>query len=239
MSAATPVPYCGAPRAIEHWPMAWNLDPWLLLALALMMFGLWRVSGGRRAWPVLLAAVLLFVSPLCAATSTLLSMRTLHHLGVMLCLAPLLARALPLGRGHAGGWALATAVLMALWYVPGVYSLAWVSASAYWVLQLASLLAAWGLWSALQARPATPEPLLDAVAAIGLLVLAMGMLGALLTFAPQPLLVEHLLASPLAGMSARDDQRLAGLLMWVLAMLPLAWLAATRLQRMVNGQRSA
>lgn len=42
-----------------------------------------------------------------------------------------------------------------------------------------------------------------------------GMLGALLTFAPQPLYAIYADASPVFGLSALEDQQLAGLLMWV------------------------
>ena len=65
----------------------------------------------------------------------------------------------------------------------------------------------------------------------------MGLLGALIVFAPRPLYPVHLASTTAWGLTPLADQQLAGLLMWVPAMLPyvgvglwLAW-SSLRLER--------
>jgi putative membrane protein len=52
--------------------------------------------------------------------------------------------------------------------------------------------------------------------------MAMGLLGAILTFAPEPLYAAHVVSPLLWGLSPLSDQQLGGLLMWVPAGLPFA-----------------
>src|SRR5712675_1068443 len=81
-------------------------------------------------------------------------------------------------------------------------------------------------WAAILA-PATPSgaALIALVATIG----QMGLLGALIVFAPGPLYSVHLLSTAPWGLSPLADQQLGGLLMWVPASLPYLgvglWLA--------------
>jgi len=63
----------------------------------------------------------------------------------------------------------------------------------------------------------------------------MGLLGALLVFAPRPLYWVHFESTAAWGLTPLADQQLAGLLMWVPAMLPylavglqLAWTGLRR-----------
>jgi len=62
----------------------------------------------------------------------------------------------------------------------------------------------------------------------------MGLLGALIVFAPRPLYVVHLASTTAWGLSPLADQQLAGLLMWVPATLPylgvVLWLAWSTLR---------
>jgi len=58
------------------------------------------------------------------------------------------------------------------------------------------------------------RPLLVLLAA-GLLLVQMGLLGAVLAFAPRPLYEPHLLTTLPFGLTALEDQQLGGLLMWV------------------------
>lgn len=234
-----PQPYCGPPIGWDALWSAWNTDPWLLAGLFVAGVALFRMGSGRDHAAlnlrIIALAVLLFVSPLCAATTTLLGARTLHHLLILLVLAPLLARRFPRAPGTALGWAVPALLVMAIWYLPRIYSLAWRSDAVYWALQMAAILSAWGFWARLEARPvcsdARPAPFADAAAGLALVAVAMGMIGALLTFAPDAKFVEHLATSPMMGLSALDDQRLAGLMMWVLAMLPLGVIAGWHVHR--------
>ena len=92
------VPYCGEAPRPEMWLSRWNLDPVLGAVLLLLALALWRVSVGheltrrrllslRCAWVL---AVVLYVSPLCALSSTFFTVRVIHHLALVLVMAPLL-----------------------------------------------------------------------------------------------------------------------------------------------------
>jgi putative membrane protein len=62
----------------------------------------------------------------------------------------------------------------------------------------------------------------------------MGLLGALIVFAPRPIYWVHLASTAPWGLSPLADQQLAGLLMWVPAMLPYLcvglWIAWSNLR---------
>src|SRR5690606_3247649 len=169
----------------------------------------------------------LFVSPLCALSNALFSARTVHHLLLVLVAAPLLAGPARSQAGKAASddglrgvgpaFALSTIALWA-WHVPALYAAALQHAPVYGLMQATLLASAWLYWRRILS--ATPG------AALGGLVagaMQMGLLGALLTFAQRPLYEPHLLGTEAWGLAALTDQQLAGLLMWVPAMLPYAW----------------
>ena len=70
----------------------------------------------------------------------------------------------------------------------------------------------------------------DSFLTIGLAGL-MGMLGAVLTFAPGMLYIQHVDGAAAWGLGALDDQRLAGLILWVPGFLPMAAFAGWMLRR--------
>ncbi|WP_262503864.1 cytochrome c oxidase assembly protein [Sphingosinithalassobacter sp. CS137] len=130
---------------------------------------------------------------------------------VVAAAAPLLARAFP-ARSETG-LALpftASALTLWLWHAPPLYTAALEEAPLYWLMQLSLLVTA------------LPVALLTLAAAVG----QMGLLGALLTLAPDPLYPHHYAAPLASGLTPLEDQRLAGLIMWVPAMLPYAVAAA-------------
>lgn len=230
---AISTPYCGAAPSPAEFLTQWNFDPVLLTALGAMLALGWRISPHRPAflvgWAVL---VLAFVSPLCAMTTALFTARALHHLLLTSLAAPLLALALP--RLPVAAWPalMATAFALVLWHVPLVYSAAWQSATVYWLLQAALLLPAWAFWGALlQHDQGRSEDLLTRGLMIGALAAVMGMIGAVLTFAPRLLYPEHLLSPFLWGLDPLADQQLAGLIMWVPGLLPLGIAAALMARR--------
>ena len=220
-------PYCGPAPDPSAWVFAWNTDPALLAALALAYGGgAYALRGAdptrRRAHGLAIgAAVLAFVSPLCAMTVALFSARALHHLVILSLLAPALALAFPWRRAPVGLAFMGLTAALWAWHLPAVYSAAWESVSIYWAMQAALILPAWAFWSAVLARPALGQALW-----LVPLVGQMGLLGALLTFAPGPFYVEHLAHAPRFGLEALQDQQLAGLTMWVPGMVPLAVLTA-------------
>lgn len=225
------VPYCGPPP--ENLLTAWNLAP-LPLALCAAPLVLAALRRDVPRGPAALAAgalFLAFVSPLCAVTVALFSARGLHHLVLVLVAAPALALAFPLRLPFAriGGF-LGLSLFLWLWHLPAAYTLAWNSHGAYWLMQAGLLVSGLAFWSSLFAaeRPA------ERVASVGLvLALAgqMGLIGAILTFAPRLLYLQHLGVTEAYGLSALADQQLAGLIMWVPGMLPLSLLGALLLRR--------
>jgi putative membrane protein len=216
------IAYCG-PAAVpaDLW-LRWNTDPWLLAALVALAFVIGRggASNARAGWGAIALMFVVFVSPLCALSSALFSARVLHHVLLIACVAPLLAIAFPFRRAGSPPLAalvLAHAVILWLWHAPSVYAWGLATVPAYWLMQLTLLGSAWLMWRAVFALPVPSGPALVALATtIG----QMGLLGALLVFAPRPLYTVHFASTAAWGLSPLGDQQLAGLLMWVPAMLP-------------------
>lgn len=222
------IPYCGtAPIAAELWSR-WNLDPWLIAALTLGVVGFARLpqdASGRRAsaFAFLLLGVA-FVSPLCALASALFSARVAHHLLLIAGVAPLLAFASRhLAERIAAPLLSLTAITvlhalaMWLWHTPTPYQAALASVGVYWLMELSLLGSAYLWWLRVLAPRTAPGA---AVLSLLATMAQMGLLGAVLVFAPRPLFAAHFGTTATYGMTAVDDQQLAGLVMWVPAMLP-------------------
>jgi putative membrane protein len=64
------------------------------------------------------------------------------------------------------------------------------------------------------------EPAGATLGALLVTIVQMGMLGALLTFAGEPLFEHHFTTTLAFGLSPLEDQQLAGLIMWVPAAIP-------------------
>lgn len=202
--------YCGPAAVPGDLLGRWNLDPLLLAALAGLGFVLRRSAAGMLALAVLVAA---FVSPLCALSAALFSARVVHHVLLVAVAAPLLALALPVRRtlSPGAGLLLSTLVLWG-WHLPAAYDLAMADMGVYWIMQLTLLGSAAVFWQAvLDPRAASGTALLSIVAAY----VQMGMLGALLTFAPDALYAIHQVAPMAWGLTPLADQQLGGLIMWV------------------------
>lgn len=207
--------YCGpAPDPGAIWAH-WNLDPLLLATLAVLALSLGRSRAGAAAVAVLVVA---FVSPLCALSAALFSARVIHHLLLVAVAAPLIALALPSRtlRGSTPLFVISTGVLW-LWHLPQAYDAAMANMGLYWVMQVTLLGSATAFWWVVLA-PGQPT------GQAGLTILAaymqMGLLGALLTFAPDTLYALHQIAPLAWGFSPLADQQLGGLIMWVPAGLP-------------------
>ena len=230
------IAYCGpAPLPAEIWTR-WNLDPWLIAPLVLLML---PIALGRSAAPPRTVGVaiglmlVIFVSPFCALSSALFSARVLHHVILISAVAPLLAIAYPAQRHSLPLAPLVVihAVILWLWHTPGAYVWGLATVPAYWLMQVSLLGSAWLMWRAVLA-PATPPG--AALMALAATIGQMGLLGALIVFAPRPLYAVHFESAWAWGLSPLADQQLAGLLMWVPAMLPYLgaglWLAWTNLR---------
>ena len=230
------IAYCGSAAIPEDLWARWNADPLFIAALVALgvAVGRGRAADTRAGWGAIALLALVFVSPLCALASALFSARVLHHVLLIAGVAPLLAIAFPLrrfGSPHLAVLVGAHAVILWLWHAPGPYAWGLASVPAYWLMQATLLGSAWLLWRAILA-PATPPgaALVALVATIG----QMGLLGALIVFAPQPLYAVHFASAAAWGLGPLADQQLAGLLMWVPAILPYLgvglWLAWSSLR---------
>lgn len=232
------IAYCGpAPLPADLW-VRWNLDPVLLAVLGLAAFVVVRFGGHRpndRVFGLTAVALMavIFVSPLCALSSALFSARVLHHVLLIAAVAPLLALVFPAANSsrRIPLAALATihAVVLWLWHIPGLYAWGLASVPAYWLMQVSLLGTAWALWNGVFAAMAQHRggggdgsQMVGVLVALIGTIAQMGMLGAIIVFAPEPLYFVHFLATIPWGISPLADQQLAGLLMWVPAALPYA-----------------
>lgn len=241
-------PYCGAAPSAAELLSRWNLDPVLLLFLAsLAALHASALINERTpirsrtagyysaAWLLTLA---LFVSPLCALTSALFSVRVSHHVIMIAVDAPLFVLALPprmrllhipplataaLAGGHA--------IVVWYWHAPGPYAAALQSHAVFWAMEVSLLASALFLWAGLLSRRTSGAAIMLPLLAT---IIQMGLLGALITFARAPLYAPHFATTEMWGLSALADQQLAGLIMWVPAVIPYLAAALWRLSNLFN-----
>lgn len=204
------------PALPQDWWLAWSLAPATLVPLLALLA--WLLVHRRQRLPLvgwtLLALAL--VSPLCRLSATLASA---HMAQLMLMLAGMALLALAsLPRAHMprpGPAAVAHGALLWLWHWPPLYTAVLEDAGLH-VAALSLLLgSAWWFWRAVLLAP--PPWRGTALLALLATMAHTGLLGALLTFAGEPLY-----AAPGArawGLEPLHDQQLAGLLMWVLGAL--------------------
>ena len=228
------IPYCGEAPGPDIWLSRWNLDPVLGAVLLLLALALFRSSVGHRlnpqqpqrllslrgAWAL---TVVLYVSPLCALSSAFFTVRVLHHIALVLVMAPLLVFGLePWLRRLTGSLWSSTAIAAIVfwtWHAPAPYAAALSSVLMYALMQFTLLASAMGFWIAIRRSGPTA-----AMAAILVTTVLMGLLGALITFAGRPLYAPHFASALSWGVSPLEDQQLAGILMW--APGSIAYLAA-------------
>jgi putative membrane protein len=222
MGDTTTIAYCGPAAVPADLLTRWNFDPLLMATsavLAILIAG-GRVANARAGWASLLLMATIFISPLCALSSALFSARVLHHVLLIAAVAPLLALAFPVRRIPSPPLAALVGlhtIILWIWHMPAPYEWGLASVPAYWLMQASLLISAWFLWRAIFASTKQPGPALVAlVATIG----QMGLLAALIVFAPRPLYAVHFAGTAAWGMSPLADQQLAGVLMWVPASLP-------------------
>lgn len=188
--------------------LRWNFDP---LALAvLVVLAIWA-GRSQSGWAAVVVLAFAFLSPLCALSSALFSARVVHHVLLVVVAAPLLSLARPAraGSGVAMPFVLATSVLW-LWHIPYAYDAALGHIGLYWVMQASLFGTAVWFW-----RAAFSQPDGSGAGWVFLAYLAMGMLGALLTFAPSALYITHATAPLSWGLAPLQDQQLGGLIMWM------------------------
>lgn len=231
MPAPAAVPYCGAPPVPAQLAGRWNLDPILIAALlgvlAVFLVGARRRPGASSpaallaGWTV---ASLALASPLCALSVSLFSARVGQHMILTLVAAPLLAFARPaqaawaaVGREAPAGTrslaipaAFAFMAFLWLWHSPAPYAATFASTAVYWAMHLSLFGAALWLWCEILNRP----PGAAAVGACAISMIQMGLLGALITFAPRAVYGPHFATTLAWGLSPLEDQQLGGAIMW-------------------------
>lgn len=123
-----------------------------------------------------------------------------------------------------GGLGMATAAhigVMLAWHLPVATTAALQNEAVHWVMHASFLLAGLWFWAALLHRIREPETGVGAaLVAIIAVMMAMGFLGALLTFSRRVLYAVYGWRAPELGLDPLVDQQLAGLVMWVPACLP-------------------
>ncbi|MEO3386903.1 cytochrome c oxidase assembly protein [Mesorhizobium sp. CAU 1741] len=232
--------YCGPATPPHALASAWNADviaALVCVALVLLHRRYGRGSGKTYLWSGVTIVLALFVSPLCALTVSLFSARVAHHVLLVAVAAPLLALAFPQRKSRPPmplEWLVGIhALVVWFWHAPQIYAPAIQSALPYWIMQMTLLASAVFMWRAiLSPRTELGTAMLAFLASI----VQMGMLGALLTFAREPLYAPHFLTTLPYGLTPLADQQLAGLIMWVPAALP--YLAAALIllsQRLERG----
>jgi putative membrane protein len=228
MTSGQSAAYCGPAPRPDGLLAAWNGDPWLIaaligLALAGGVFAVRRGTPAGPRNPALLGAWLLafalFVTPLCAMAVALFSMRAVNHLLLVAVLAPLLAYGLGGRRfsGAPGAAAIVHAIIFWFWHAPAPYAAALSHDGIYWLMQLSLLASGVWFWRALMARW---SDIVSTAATLAGFAAQMGLLGALIAFAPDPLYAPHAATTPAWDLTALEDQQLAGLIMWVPGVLP-------------------
>lgn len=212
------------------------------------------------------ALALALVSPVDRLGSTLFSAHMVQHLLLILAAAPLLVLAAPdraftwalsRGRRRAAGrllnrsavrrtgrfvarpvtaWLLHAAALW-IWHVPGPYAAALASDTLHAAEHAGFLLTALLFWWVVMRPPRRRAAYGLGVLFVFATAMHSGVLGALITFAGAPWYPTHAEGAALWGLTALDDQQLAGLLMWVPAglvyvvaagLLCAAWLERPR-----------
>lgn len=207
--------YCGPAPLPEEVLWRWNFDPLAVAVIAALAVWYGRSRAGVLGVAVLAVA---FLSPLCALSSALFLARVVHHILLVAVAAPLLALAQPARRRTGAGlpFILATALLW-LWHLPIAYDAALSDMAVYWIMQASLFGSAWLFW-----RAAFSQPEGSGLGWVFLAYVAMGLLGALLTLAPQALYAAHASAPLLWGFTPLSDQQLGGLIMWMPAGIPFA-----------------
>jgi putative membrane protein len=138
-----------------------------------------------------------------------------------------------------GAATIAHSAAMWAWHLPAATAAALASEAVHWAMHASFLLAGLWFWAAAWRRLRDLETGAGGGAlALLAVMMQMGLLGGLLTFAPRPLYADYVLRAPRLGLDPMADQQLAGLLMWVPSGLPylvgglwLLYLGLARLER--------
>lgn len=235
------LPYCGEGPSPDGWLERWNFAPELLVALFALAWGIYVYRRSLRTTPAiaaLLCLVFVYVSPFCALGSALFTVRIVHDVILAALIAPLAVAALRLERVDTPGslvmWTAVHALTFWLWHAPPLYEAAMSSDAVFWFMQV-SIVGTAAIWWAKVVRSSAPA---SATALLATMV-AMGALGALLTFANRAFYAPHWLTTQLWGLSPIEDQQIAGIVMWAPASLVYLLAALIIIYRSFGSRASA
>lgn len=213
-----PKSYCGPAADPGDLLRQWNADPLLLVLVALAITLFVRLlrreaANGRRGLTLVALFAMLYISPFCAWGSSLFAVRVTHHLLIALVLAPLAAqlwrRQCQQVVGGLGGWTAAATAAMWAWHAPNLYAWAVSNSAGYWMMQASIFATATLFWDRIYR---SPKP--AAIAALLAAMIAMGLLGALITLSSLPLYAAHFSTTVPWGLTPMEDQQVGGLIMW-------------------------
>jgi putative membrane protein len=114
-------------------------------------------------------------------------------------------------------WLLYAAVMW-LWHMPVLYQAALSNESIHMLQHLMFLVVALGFWAGiLHSQPSRKKQVAFGASVLYAFAMALqtGMLGALLTFASHAWYERYATTASFWGLSALDDQQLAGLILWI------------------------
>ncbi len=221
----------------------------------------WEHGITRRQWLSFVGAILMLalalISPLDALSEELFSAHMVQHLVLILAAAPLLVLSdfqlaflwfLPRRQAQILGsgvnqtrrsvlthpilvWVLFTATMW-LWHASALYEAALQNEAVHTFEHITFLFTAILFWWVLF-KHTRPDHLHYAMTVpfLFLTVLQSGILGALMTFTSQPWYSTYALSAPQWGLTALQDQQIAGLIMWmpggaVFTLLTIGYFAA-------------
>lgn len=181
---------------------------------------------------------LLYISPFCALGSALFTVRIVHDVILATVLAPLIVAAFRVEETEIPGtltvWTAIHGLTFWLWHAPPFYEGAMSSDGIFWLMQI-SIVATAAVWWIKVIRSPAPA----AATALLATMVAMGALGALLTFAHRAYFAPHWLTTQFWGLSPIEDQQIAGIVMWAPASLVYLIAALTILYRSLGSRAPA
>src|SRR5690606_23737616 len=195
--------------------------------------GEWSLAAHMAQHMLLLAVappLLLAARPRAALAAALPAdwSRAVHRVAQALAVAPLRSLATA---------TMANVAVMWGWHMPAALELALASDAVHWLMHASFLAAGLWLWSLLwqRQRDDAAGGALAGTVAIVVVMMQMGLLGALLTFSRRSLFPFYAARAPQLGLDVLADQQLAGLIMWVPSSLPYLvgaiWLLAREFGR--------
>jgi putative membrane protein len=268
--AAGPAPaHIGGPYVPGlPWWAGWNLDPAVLLALALLtalyargLRSIWQSGTGRGVaeWQALcfaggvLALVVALVSPLDPLSDELSAAHMVQHMVLMNVAAPLLVlggltvvllRGVPLPyrqplgrlwqrldpadgplRRPGPAWVLYAAVLWG-WHHPTLYQAALRNQFVHDFQHATFFVVSLVYWRSLLDPHGRRAGVAIGLVSLFTTTLHATVLGVFMTLAPQPWYADYIGRTEPWGLTALEDQQLAGLIMWMPACLAYALAAA-------------